>query len=161
MKRKIVVPSIVVSLVFLYHSIPWIVNQFALNEGIQQFDKNYPEIDYQLKVSTRLSEIGIRNKIDHEGVLRFNYRHKEIVNEIYNQLFREHKPDWPNIYWADEGIRKNLMSYLDQNNIPYLIRKLDANGGDYILWPPDFDIQVQSYNKKVLEKLKVNTKNDI
>ena len=154
MKRKKILYILVILGVFIFIIIPKILDFFKYDSGMQQFDKNYPEINYQLEASTILKQKGIRHKIDHEGILKFNHRDKERILEVYKSISKKHKPDWPNIYWADKGLREQLIAYLQDSNIPYLIRKMDSNGGDYVLWPPEFDHQVKSYNKKLLDDLK-------
>ena len=161
MKRKNIYYTLIILGVLIFFVIPKVWKLFAYDTGMQQFDRNYPEINYQLEASALLEQKRIGHKIDSEGILRFNHRHKEKVKEIYKSISQKYKPDWPNIYWADQGLREQLIAHLQNSNIPYLIRKLDEKGGDYVLWPPEFDDQVKSYNKKLLDNLKKSIEKDI
>ena len=147
---------LIISIVIFLCVFGWIISLFIYDRGIKRVNSNYPDINYQTEASIILKQREIRHKIDHEGVLRYNKKDEKTIRDAYDEVKKKHIPDWPNIYWADKRQKKILLRFLITNNIPYVIRKLDDSGNDYIMWEPSFDEKVQKINDQITSELKNN-----
>ena len=145
---------IVISFIIFLWVVGWTISLFVYDRGSKQANSNYPKKNYQAEASIILKQRGIRHKIDPEGVLRYNRKDEKVVRDTYEEIQKEHIPDWPNIYWANSAHKERLIQFLVSNNISYLIRKLDASGNDYIMWEPSFDDKVKKVNGSIVAELK-------
>ena len=68
---------------------------------------------------------------------------ERIVDEVYRDIQRINFPEWPNIYIADKVLRNRLIQLFKKENVTYIIRKLDAEGHEYILWDPLCDLKAR------------------
>lgn len=160
MFKAIIKYSLVIIIVLLVINWSDVVNIFSLNRGVVQSDIAYPDEKYEIEVSHLLNEMGVRNKIDREGVLRYNYRNQKEVDEAYRIVMARYKPDWPSAWFGVESIRKELVSYLESREIPFKIRKVGEDKKEHIFWATEFDSDVREYYKHLLNEY-INNKNHI
>lgn len=116
-------------------------------------DKNYPNFNYQLEVSKILKEKDVPYKISQDGALWYNQKDEKIIEVTYDQVKSKHKPDWPNASFRRIKYHNMLLEYLSSENIPYRIMKLDQEGNNYIMWPPEYNSKVEPYKKKLLQEM--------
>lgn len=123
------------------------------DRGRKQQNSNYPSLIYEYEVSKKLQKLEIPHKIEKDGTLRFSRLYQENVDRAYEEVNDFYFPEWNNISFGIEKYHNQLISLLKENNIPFIIRKLDISGQDYILWDPMYDEKATPLMKKVEEEM--------
>lgn len=131
-------------------------NLFMLNRRTIRSDIAYPEEKYEHEVSQMLKGRGIRNKVDNEGMLRYNHRDQKVIDEVYSAVMAKYTPDWPSAWFSVDSIRQEVIKYLELRQIPYKIRKVGEENKEFIFWPHKYDSDVNAYYEHLLNEYSKN-----
>ena len=160
MKKKIIkILSVALASVFILVAVYRLfILPKIFDRGQKHQNSNYPSLVYEYEVSKKLQELNIPHKIDKDGTLRYSSLYQEAVDRTYEEVNDNYFPEWSNIAFSNEEYRNQFISLLKENNIPFIIRKLDASGQDYVLWDPKYDEQGTALMKKVETEMLNNMK---
>ena len=114
----------------------------------KQYNANYPSLIIEPEVSKRLTKIGVSHKLEN-GTIYYSSVNKLIVEMAFQCVDKKYIPDWENFYFNIDGFREYYINLLKENKIPFITRKLDAEGNEYILTDPFYDQQVRDLQDKV------------
>ena len=109
-------------------------DRFNTSQRIE--NRNYPDLKLEEEVGDKLEAAGIPHKIDKDGFLWYFRKDKAIVEMAYKVVNGKYFPDWDAVTFGHPVLHDHFVSTLTKGGIPFIIRKLDADGNDYILWDP-------------------------
>jgi len=107
----------------------------------------------QRDVVDRLKTLNIPFQIDDNGFIRYPSAHEKIINEVTKEVKNTYYLGLPNVSFSDNQSKKYFLTLLQEAKIPYQIKKLDAEGNDYIVWEQEYNDKVQELIMKVNEKI--------
>ena len=107
----------------------------------------------QREIVEELKRRGIPHKVNEQGFISYHNRSESVVREVENEIKKKHFPALPNISFSDVESKRFFLSLLEENQIPYVTKKLDAKGNEYVLWEEKFDSKVQALIANMNEKL--------
>jgi len=112
----------------------------------------------QLEVVQELNRRGVPHKVDAQGFVAYQSKYDSVVRELERKVKKKLFPDLPNISFSDEESKQYFLGLLEKNEIPYIIRKLDAKDNDYVQWEEKFDSKVQALISDMNEKMGLTKK---
>jgi len=124
-----------------------------LDRGQKRQNINYPLLVYEQEVSEKLHKLGIPHKIDKTGSLLYSRFNQKIIESVYKEVDRKYFPEWDNFSFRIEKFQNRLKQLLKENEIPFIIRKLDADGHEYILWDPLYNEKAIAVKESVLQNM--------
>ncbi|MGV7224741.1 MAG: hypothetical protein ACQ9MH_24885 [Nitrospinales bacterium] len=114
----------------------------------KEYNVNYQSLIIEPEVSKRLTRIGVPHKLEN-GTIYYSRVNKLIVELAFQSVYKKYIPDWENFFINIDNFREYYINLLKENNIPFITRKLDAEGNEFILTDPFFDQKVKDLKDKV------------
>ena len=121
---------------------------YLFDASRKEYNTNYPSLILEPEVSKRLTKIGIPHKLEN-GTIYYSSVNKLIVEMAFQCVYKKYIPDWENFFFNIDSFKEYYINLLKENNIPFITRKLDAEGNEFILTDPFYDQQVKDLKDKV------------
>ena len=123
-----------------------------------QGDRYDREIKYNSKtinekITKELESRNIPFKINDNGPIQYQSKHKDIVEQIAQKYEKESSVKSPNISFNEEKYKEKFIKLLKEKNIPYKVSKLYNSEKDYIIWNEVYDDEVQQLVMKIYDDM--------
>ncbi len=153
MKRKVIIVLTFICMVLVL-IIYFNTSDEQLNRAVK-----YSPNEIQKDIIEELSNSNIAHRVSEDGYLFYKYKDEVEVFRIIKKVEQLHSQKLPNTSYYIPEHQALFLRLLDNANIPYKIKKLDAQGHDYVTWEYKYDDKVQEIISQVNKKIGFKNEN--